>query len=85
LARITESDQPAIQELMYGHHKSNDDPDDDDGGDSSMTFPNYALISELATHFVDQVKQVTKHRKIFTTTEYPSSFNGEEAVVSERG
>ncbi|CAO3594948.1 unnamed protein product [Absidia cylindrospora] len=45
-----------------------------------MTFPNYALVSELATHFVDQVKRVTKRRKIFTTAEYPNSFNGEEAV-----
>ncbi|KAI8339872.1 CNH domain-containing protein [Chlamydoabsidia padenii] len=60
LARIIETDQPSIHELI--------------------SFPNYALLSELAIHFVDQVKCVTKRRKIFTTAEYPNSFNGEEAV-----
>ncbi|KAI8342611.1 CNH domain-containing protein [Chlamydoabsidia padenii] len=67
LASISEFDQhPSIHALVYG-------------GDD-MYFPNYALFSELATHFIDQVKRVTKRRKIYTTAEYPTSFNGEEAV-----
>ncbi|ORZ06022.1 CNH domain-domain-containing protein [Absidia repens] len=76
LARIAESDpHPSIHEIMYSSRDSGGDDNND-----TMTFPNYALLSELATHFVDQVKLVTKRRRIFTTAEYPTSFNGEEAV-----
>jgi hypothetical protein len=64
---------------MYATQNDNNDNTDD----PSMHFPNYALVSELATLFVDQVKRVTKRRRIFTTAEYPTSFNGEEAVVSQ--
>jgi hypothetical protein len=80
LARIIETDTHSIHELMYGNHAANDNDDDND----TNTFPNHALVSDLATQFVAQVKSVTKRRKIFTTAEYPSSFNGEEAVVSEK-
>lgn len=72
LARMvqTSTDPKSIHALM----------DMDENDPSSMNFPNYALLSELSTCFVDQVKRITKRRKIFTTTEYPTSFNGEEAV-----
>ncbi|CAO3623280.1 unnamed protein product [Cunninghamella blakesleeana] len=63
------SDPKSIHEMM-----------DMNGEESMMDFPNYALLSELSTCFIDQVKRITKRRKIFTTTEYPTSFNGEEAV-----
>ncbi|KAI9300993.1 CNH domain-containing protein [Cunninghamella echinulata] len=66
----TSTDPKSIHALM---DMNENDP-------SSMNFPNYALLSELSTCFVDQVKRITKRRKIFTTTEYPTSFNGEEAV-----
>ncbi|ORX55689.1 hypothetical protein DM01DRAFT_1285733 [Hesseltinella vesiculosa] len=46
----------------------------------SLHFANHALLSELVTMFIDQVHLVTSRRKIFTTAEYPTSFNGEEAV-----
>ncbi|SAM00354.1 hypothetical protein [Absidia glauca] len=76
LARIIETDTHSIHELMYGNHGANDNDDDND----TNTFPNHALVSALAIQFVAQVKSVTKRRKIFTTAEYPNSFNGEEAV-----
>ncbi|KAI8070978.1 hypothetical protein BC940DRAFT_325456 [Gongronella butleri] len=41
---------------------------------------NDALLSELVANFAAQVHLITSRRKIFTTAEYPKSFNGEEAV-----
>lgn len=44
--------------------------------------PNYAFLSYISSHFIHEVVKLNQRRKIFCTDEYPSSFNGEEAIVS---
>ncbi|KAL0094792.1 CNH domain-containing protein [Phycomyces blakesleeanus] len=45
-----------------------------------MTFPHYAFFSELGENFVSKVISLTETRRIFSSTEYPNSFTGAEAV-----
>ncbi|KAI7903065.1 CNH domain-containing protein [Cokeromyces recurvatus] len=45
-----------------------------------MDIPNYAFLSYIAEQFMDAVKSLNERRRIYCSAEYPSSFNGEEAI-----
>jgi hypothetical protein len=44
----------------------------------------YALLSQIAESFAQQVTLLNDSRRIFCTAEYPLSFNGEEAMVNQQ-
>lgn len=43
-----------------------------------------AFLSELSTRFTLHIKSLVQSRDIFCSTEYPTSFTGEEAVVRKK-
>ncbi|KAI8150181.1 hypothetical protein BJV82DRAFT_707923 [Fennellomyces sp. T-0311] len=45
-----------------------------------LSFPDYAMLSQLGEKLVLEVRELNKHRRIFCSIEYPLSFTGQEAV-----
>lgn len=50
--------------------------------ESVTEIPNHALLSYIASHFINAVALLNERRRIYCSAEYPLSFTGEEAIVS---
>ncbi|CAO3619529.1 unnamed protein product [Mucor fragilis] len=53
--------------------------------ESVKEIPNHALLSYIASHFINAVALLNERRRIYCSAEYPLSFTGEEAIDMIRG